>query len=118
MTEKLLGTQLVGKAGVDKRVDVLATAMQADMTVFDLEELELGCSPPYSAAKYVVNMAAFVAANVIRGDVDILHAEGIEREIIDGSVLLDARSRKEIEAGHVQNAVNIPTDELRARIGA
>ncbi|KAI7972918.1 hypothetical protein EIK77_000805 [Talaromyces pinophilus] len=117
MTGKFLDAQLVGKAGVDKRVDVLATAMQADMTVFGLEELELGYSPPYSAAKYLVNMAGFVAANVIHGDVDILHAEEIEREIIDGSVLLDARSRKEIEACHVQNAVNIPTDELRARLG-
>lgn len=114
MTGKILGAQAVGKAGVDKRVDVLATAMQADMTVFDLEELELGYSPPFGAAKDAVNMAGFVAGNVMRGDVEIVHPEDIG---IGETVFVDVRSQQEFEKGHVNNAINIPVDDLRARVG-
>lgn len=117
MTGKILGAQAVAKAGVDKRIDVLATAIQGGMSVFDLEELELGYAPPFGSAKDVVNMAGFVACNVMRGDVEILHEEDMEKEMENGTNFVDVRSRVEFMRGHMKGAVNIPVDELRARVG-
>lgn len=117
MTGLILGAQAVAKAGVDKRIDVLATAIQGGMNVFDLEELELGYAPPFGSAKDVVNMAGFVASNVMRGDVEILHEEDMEKEMENGTSFVDVRSQMEFMRGHVKGAVNIPLDELRARVG-
>lgn len=110
----ILGAQIAGEDGVDKRIDVLATAIQARMTVFDLEELELAYAPPYSSAKDPVNIAGFVASNIMKGDMEVIHwheLAGLDRE---GSVLLDLRSKKELEAaGAIPGALHIPLDVLR-----
>jgi NADPH-dependent 2,4-dienoyl-CoA reductase/sulfur reductase-like enzyme/rhodanese-related sulfurtransferase len=115
-TGKVLGAQAVGGAGVDKRIDVLAVAIQAGMTVLDLEEMELAYSPQYSSAKDPVNMAGFVAAGVLRGDHPQVTVEDLgERE--DRPFVVDVRTPAEFAAGHVPGAVNIPVDELRSRLG-
>ena len=116
-TGKLLGAQAVGGAGVDKRIDVLAVAIQAGMTVFDLEEMELAYAPQYGSAKDPVNMAGFVAAGLLRGDhpqMDV--ATLLETPAAERPFLLDVRTREEFEAGHLPDAVNIPIDELRSRL--
>lgn len=108
---RVLGAQITGREGVDKRIDVLATAIQARMTVFDLEEMELAYAPQFGAAKDPINMAGFVAANVLRGDVRIVHADAL-----DGAVLIDVRTPAEHDAGAIPGSTLIPIDELRARI--
>ncbi|HZK87057.1 MAG TPA: rhodanese-like domain-containing protein, partial [Syntrophomonas sp.] len=110
---KLLGAQIVGFDGVDKRIDVLATAIHAGLTVFDLQELELAYAPPFSSAKDPVNMAAYVAANMVLGDVEVVHWSVIENMVDDGAYLLDVRTPAEVEMGMVEGAHNIPLDELR-----
>jgi rhodanese-related sulfurtransferase len=112
---KVLGAQAVGGAGVDKRIDVLAVAIQAGMTVFDLEEVELAYSPQYGSAKDPVNMAGFVAAGLLRGD----HPQTDVGDLTGGehAFLLDVRTAREFSAGHIPGAVNIPVDELRSRLG-
>jgi len=110
---RILGAQAVGQAGVDKRMDVLATALRAGMTVYDLEELELSYAPPYGSAKDPVNMAGFVAANVLRGDVALWDLE----QPAGDALLLDVRGPGEFAAGTIPGAINIPVDELRARLG-
>lgn len=110
---KVLGAQAVGGAGVDKRIDVVAVAIQAGMTVFDLEEMELAYSPQYGAAKDPVNMAGFVAAGLIRDD----HPQvDVEYVLAQHPYLLDVRTPEEFANGHFPNAVNIPVDDLRKRI--
>ncbi len=114
-TGRILGAQIVGQEGTDKRIDVIATAIQADMTVFDLEELELAYAPPYSSAKDPINMAGFVAANIVRGDMDIIHWKDREELESDDTVLIDLRSAKEIEtAGAIPGSLHIPLNKLRA----
>jgi rhodanese-related sulfurtransferase len=109
---KILGAQAVGMSGVDKRIDVLAIAIQADMTVFDLEEAELAYAPQFGAAKDPINMAGFIAAGVVRGDSKAVHVAGLA-----GAVVLDVRTRAEFEGGCIPGAVNLPLDELRERLG-
>ena len=117
-TGKLLGAQGVGGAGVDKRIDVLAVAIQAGMTVFDLEEMELAYAPQYGSAKDPINMAGFVAGGLLRGDHPQVDVEAVlatpenQRPFI-----LDVRTSKEFSEGHIPDAVNIPVDELRSRLG-
>jgi rhodanese-related sulfurtransferase len=116
-TGKLLGAQAVGGAGVDKRIDVLAVAIQAGMSVFDLEETELAYAPQYGSAKDPVNMAGFVAAGLLRGDhpqIDV--ATLLEIHVAERPFLLDVRTSEEFAAGHLPDAVNIPIDELRTRL--
>ena len=116
-TGQLLGAQGVGGAGVDKRIDVLAVAIQAGMTVFDLEEMELAYAPQYGSAKDPINMAGFVAGGLLRGehpqvDVEtILAAPPAERPYF-----LDVRTPEEFASGHIPGAVNIPVDDLRSRL--
>lgn len=113
---KILGAQIVGVKGVDKRIDVLATAIRAGLTVYDLEELELAYAPPFSSAKDPVNVAGFVAANILKEDVQVIHWHEIAARDVDTSFLLDTSTREEYEKGHIEGAVNIPLHELRKRI--
>lgn len=115
---RLLGAQIVGREGVDKRIDVLATAIRAGMKATDLKELDLAYAPPYSSAKDPVNMAGFMIENISRGLVKQFHVEDVEGLPQDGSVtLLDARTPGEYSRGHMEGFVNIPVDELRERMG-
>ncbi len=114
-TGKLLGAQAVGGAGVDKRIDVLAVAIQAGMTVFDLEEMELCYAPQFGSAKDPVNMAGFVAGGLLRGDHPQRDWEAVAG-LADKPLLLDVRTPPEFAAGHIDDAVNIPLDELRGRL--
>ncbi|WP_231961887.1 rhodanese-like domain-containing protein [Symmachiella dynata] len=114
---RILGAQGIGGAGVDKRIDVLAIAIQAGMTVFDLEEVELAYAPQYGSAKDPVNMAGFVAAGLLRGDhpqIDV--ATLMEQSPEERPLLLDVRTAEEYAAGHFLDAVNISIDELRSRL--
>jgi rhodanese-related sulfurtransferase len=114
---KLLGAQAVGGAGVDKRIDVLAVAIQAGMTVFDLEEMELAYSPQYGSAKDAINMAGFVAAGLLRGDHPQADVEAAVTASANGRpVLVDVRTPQEYAAGHIPGALNIPVDDLRNRL--
>jgi len=115
-TGKVLGAQIVGYEGVDKRIDVVATAIRAGMTVFDLQELELAYAPPFSSAKDPVNMAAYAAGNIINGDVDAVDWMDIPELKQKGLFLLDVRTESEVERGAIEGAVNIPLDELRGRL--
>jgi NADPH-dependent 2,4-dienoyl-CoA reductase/sulfur reductase-like enzyme/rhodanese-related sulfurtransferase len=117
-TAKLLGAQAVGGAGVDKRIDVLAVAIQAGMTVFDLEEMELAYSPQYGSAKDPINMAGFVAAGLLRGEHPQVDVEAVlAAPSGNHRFLLDVRTSQEFAAGHLPKAVNIPVDDLRTRYG-
>ena len=116
-THRLLGAQIVGYQGVDKRIDVLATAIHAGLTVTQLKDLDLAYAPPYSSAKDPVNMAGFLAENVINGLVRQFHVEDVAALPRDGSVtLLDVRTPGEYSRGHIPGFVNIPVDELRQRL--
>jgi len=113
---RILGAQAVGKSGVDKRIDVIATALRAGMTVFDLEDAELCYAPPFGSAKDPINMAAFLAQNVLDGTLDIWSASEVDT-MLDGSVLLlDVRSGSEYRRGHLPGALNVPHTELRERL--
>ena len=114
---RLLGAQIVGYAGVDKRIDVLATAIRAGLTAVELKELDLAYAPPYSSAKDPVNMAGFMIENVTQGLVKQFHLEEVAGLPRDGSVtLLDTRTREEYAWGHIEGFCNIPVDELRERL--
>ena len=115
-TGKLLGAQVVGVDGVDKRLDVLATALRAGLTVQDLQALELAYAPPFGAAKDPVNMAGFVASNLLLGDLQLWYAEDYPTHT-DAGMLLDVRSPQEFELWHIPGALNIPLGKLRARLG-
>ena len=112
---KILGAQAVGREGVDKRIDVLAVALRAGMTVYDLENLELCYAPPYGSAKDPVNFLGFVASNVLKGDVRICHSDEVTN-IKSDQVILDVRSAKEAQGGMVPGAINIPIDDLRDQL--
>lgn len=112
---RLLGAQAVGRAGVDKRIDVLATALAAGMTVDDVAELELAYAPPYGSAKDPVNMAGFVAQNVLDGSLRLWYPDDLDK-VLDSALVLDVRSRGEFASGHLPGALNIPHTELRDRL--
>lgn len=113
---KLLGAQAIGTEGVDKRIDVLATALRLGGTVFDLEKLELCYAPPYSSAKDPVNMIGFVAANVLRGETKIFHYDQVDALDRSAVSLVDVRTPDEYAMGTIPGAVNLPLDDLRARM--
>ena len=116
-TYRLLGAQIVGYDGVDKRIDVLATAIHVGMKATQLKDLDLAYAPPYSSAKDPVNMAGFMIDNIQRGKLKQWHLEDAPSLPRDGSVtLLDTRTVREYERGHVDGFVNIPVDELRERL--
>ena len=116
-TYRILGAQIVGYEGVDKRIDVLATAIHADMKAQDLAELDLAYAPPYSSAKDPVNLAGFMIENISDGTLKQFHIEDVKNLPHDGSVtLLDTRTPGEYQRGHVDGFVNIPVDNLRERL--
>ena len=115
---RILGGQAVGGSGVDKRIDVLAVAIQAGMTVFDLEEMELAYAPQFGSAKDPINMAGFVAAGMLRGDHPQIDLEAVlALPPDDRPLLLDVRTAEEFSRGHIPGAANVPVDELRSRLG-
>jgi rhodanese-related sulfurtransferase len=117
-TGKVLGAQAVGGVGVDKRIDVLAVAIQAGLTVFDLEEMELAYSPQYGSAKDPINMAGFVAGGLLRGEHPQVDVEAIMAVPAgERPFLLDVRTSQEFDGGHIPGAVNVPLDDLRSRLG-
>ena len=117
-TFRLLGAQIVGYEGVDKRIDVLAAAIHAGLTAIRLKDLDLAYAPPYSSAKDPVNMAGFLIENLAKGVVKQFRIEDVGGLPRDGSVtLLDARTPQEYAAGHIEGFRNIPVDELRQRLG-
>ena len=116
-TYRILGAQIVGYEGVDKRIDVLATAIHADMKAQDLAELDLAYAPPYSSAKDPVNLAGFMIENISDGTLKQFHIEDVKNLPHEGSVtLLDTRTPGESQRGHVDGFVNIPVDNLRERL--
>lgn len=116
-TYRLLGAQIVGYEGVDKRIDVLATAIHTGMKATELKDLDLAYAPPYSSAKDPVNMAGFMVDNLSNGILKQFHLEDLASLPHDGSVtLLDTRTVGEYRRGHIDGFVNIPVDELRERL--
>ncbi len=110
----ILGAQIAGFDGVDKRLDVLATALRAGLSVYDLENLELAYAPPFGSAKDPVNMAGFMASNVMRGDLDLWYA-GDYPEATEGGRIVDVRGPDEFEMWHLPGAENVPLKALRQR---
>jgi NADPH-dependent 2,4-dienoyl-CoA reductase/sulfur reductase-like enzyme/rhodanese-related sulfurtransferase len=110
---KVLGAQAVGEEGVEKRIDVIAAAMQKGATVFDLEEAELCYAPQFGAAKDPVNIAGMIAANALRGDAPVAHWADVRSP---RSYVLDVREPQEFDLGHVEGAHNIPLHSLRGKM--
>ncbi|HEY8389894.1 MAG TPA: FAD-dependent oxidoreductase, partial [Clostridia bacterium] len=115
-TGKIFGAQIIGDKGVDKRADVLGTVIRLKGTVYDLVELELPYSPPYSSAKDPVNIAGLTALNVIQKISDVFHYEDLNNIKLENAELLDVRTKNEFEQGHIEGFRNIPLQELRQRI--
>ena len=114
----ILGAQVVGRDGVDKRIDVIATAMYARMSVFDLQHLELAYAPPYGSAKDPVNIAGYAASNLMKNDVENIHVHELAGLDPDEYILLDLRTKIERKlSGTIEGALQIPIDDLRDRIG-
>jgi NADPH-dependent 2,4-dienoyl-CoA reductase/sulfur reductase-like enzyme/rhodanese-related sulfurtransferase len=112
---KVLGAQCIGEGGVDKRIDVIATAIHAGMCVHELAQLELAYAPPFGSAKDPVNMAGFVGSNILQGLVKSVTCAELER--MENPYILDIRPKSEFAAGHVPGAVHIPREEVRRRMG-
>ncbi|WP_216828482.1 CoA-disulfide reductase [Alkalihalobacterium elongatum] len=115
-TGKIYGAQAVGMDGVDKRIDVLATAIKGNLTVLDLPDLELAYAPPYSSAKDPVNMAGYAATNIVDGVIETIQWYEIDSIIANGGFLVDVRNPLELEMGYIDGAINIPVHELRDRL--
>lgn len=112
---RILGAQIIGGEGVDKRIDVLAVAIKAGMTAFDLTELDLAYAPPYSSAKDPVNMAGYLIENILEGTVEqVSWDEALNAP--DSTIILDTRTPAEYKKAHLKQAIHIPLDELRKRL--
>lgn len=112
---KLLGAQVVGYDGVDKRLDLLAQVIRNGGTIYDLTEIEHAYAPPYSSAKDPVNMAGFIAENILTKKMNIIHYEDVKNRTNDVQ-LIDVRTKDEFGFGHIDGAINIPVDDMRARL--
>ncbi|GGF18848.1 NADH dehydrogenase [Halobacillus andaensis] len=115
-TGEILGAQAIGYKGVEKRIDVIATAIKGQLKVWDLADLELAYAPPYSSAKDPVNMAGYVASNVASGELRIVHHDEIDEIVENGGYLIDVREPEEREIGKIEGSVPIPLGELRDRL--
>lgn len=113
---KIYGAQVVGLEGVDKRVDVIATAIHGNMSVYDLEELELAYAPPYGSSRDPINIIGFLAANVLRGDLKTMEWDEINQVDREKTVFLDVRDPEELALGQIDDSINIPLGELRSRV--
>lgn len=113
---QIFGAQAIGKEGVDKRIDILSTAIKAKLTVFDLPELELTYAPPFDSAKDPVNMAGYAATNLLLGQSENIQWHELAAELAKGKVLLDVRNPNELAKGKFKNSQNIPLDDLRERL--
>ena len=113
---QIFGAQAIGKEGVDKRIDILSTAIKAKLTVFDLPELELTYAPPFGSAKDPVNMAGYAATNLLLGQSENIQWHELAAELAKGKVLLDVRNPNELAKGKFKNSQNIPLDDLRERL--
>lgn len=115
---KIYGAQGVGKKGVDKRIDILATAIKGNLTIFDLPELEFTYAPPFGSAKDPVNMLGYAALNLVEGLSDNIQWYELEDELATGKKFLDVRTTSEFQQGHLKvDTVHIPLNELRERLG-
>lgn len=116
-THLILGAQGVGRDGVDKRIDVIATAMRAGLRASELADLELAYAPPFGSAKDPINMLGYMAENVLSGLTETIQWDELEARLATGVVLLDVRSKGEFDRGHIPNAINISVDNLREHLG-
>lgn len=115
-TGKIYGAQAVGADGVDKRMDVIATAIKGGLIVEDLTNLELSYAPPYSSAKDPVNMAGYVATNIMEGELEHVQWHEVDKIVAEGGLLIDVREPKEREFGFIEGSINIPLNSLRNRL--
>jgi rhodanese-related sulfurtransferase len=114
----ILGAQIVGRNGVDKRIDVIATAMASSMIADRLADLELAYAPPFSSAKDPVNLLGYMAENVLSGDCDVVDPHEVETLVAQGWRLIDVRTAEEHAAGAIAGSANVPIDSLRDHIDA
>ncbi|KAJ6133710.1 hypothetical protein N7523_000032 [Penicillium sp. IBT 18751x] len=112
---RLLSAQILGRSGVERRIDVVSTALQAGMSVFDLENLELSYTPEYGSAKDPVNMVGMIASNLVRGDLHVVSPRDLSDHLLDWQII-DVRSAESFAMCHVPSAVNVPIDELRENL--
>ncbi len=112
---RLLSAQIAGYDGVDKRIDILSSAIQRRSTIYELTEFEHAYAPPYSSAKDPINMSAFVAENILNDRLNIFYWDQFE-SVSEDDILLDVRTKEEFEKGRISNAINIPVDEIRERM--
>lgn len=112
----VLGAQIVGFDGVDKRIDLIAQVIKNGGTIYDLQAIEHAYAPPYSSAKDPVNIAGFVAENILTGKMKVKHWTAIETAQQSSDTILDVRTKAEYEMGHIEGAINIPVDDLRVRL--
>ena len=115
-TGEIYGAQGISEKGVDKRIDILATAIKGGLTVFDLPELEFSYAPPFGAAKDPVNMIGYVALNQIEGLSNTIQWHELTDELAKGKILLDVREESELANGRFKEAINIPLNDLRCRV--
>ncbi|MDP4106504.1 MAG: CoA-disulfide reductase [Bacillota bacterium] len=115
-TGKIFGAQAVGSDGVDKRIDVIATAIKGGLTIEDLTNLELSYAPPYSSAKDPVNMAGYVATNIMEGELEHVQWHEVDQIVAEGGLLIDVREAKERESGFIEGSINISLNQLRNQL--
>ena len=114
---KIFGAQAVGEAGVDKRIDVIATAIKGNLTVYDLPEIEITYAPPFNSAKDPVNIAGYTAENILKGDLEMVNYDEFWDFVKENNaVILDVRTSKEFSGGAIEGAININVDDLRANL--
>ncbi|MBO0482667.1 FAD-dependent oxidoreductase [Candidatus Enterococcus courvalinii] len=117
MTGEIYGAQGVGAAGVDKRLDILATAIKGQLTIFELPELEFTYAPPFGSAKDPVNLLGYAAMNIAEGVSETIQWHELATELENGKILLDVRNENELANGKFKEAINIPLNDLRERLG-